>query len=168
MEGQAAVVQEAMDAFTQLIDDPLMVVTVAAIDGEISGCLAGFVTQCSIRPPRFLVCISKANHTFFVAERSIAIALHLLGADQASMATLFGASTGDTVDKFRHCDWHTGISGAPRLDHCASWLEGVVMGRHSVGDHEALLMRPTSGGRGGRVGLFTSKIAPKIDAGHPA
>ena len=48
------------------LDIPMFVVT-AASGGERSGCLVGFSTQTSIDPPRFLVCISRANHTFGVA-----------------------------------------------------------------------------------------------------
>jgi flavin reductase (DIM6/NTAB) family NADH-FMN oxidoreductase RutF len=60
----------------------------------MSGCLAGFVTQCSISPPNFLVCISKVNHTLVVAQHSSGMGLHLLGADQVDLARLFGEETG--------------------------------------------------------------------------
>ena len=62
-------------------DYPLYVVTAAA-DGQRSGCMAGFVTQSSLQPIRFLICISRVNHTFAVADKSEGLALHLLGADQ--------------------------------------------------------------------------------------
>src|SRR5688500_11613792 len=40
------------------LDYPLYIVTTTANDdGERSGCLIGFATQCSIHPPRFLACI---------------------------------------------------------------------------------------------------------------
>src|SRR5579863_1733043 len=114
-----------------------MVVTVVDQLGNLSGCLAGFITQCSIQPPRFLVCISKLNHTYFVAEQAKALALHLLGDDQTELASLFGESSGDAICKFDHVGWHTGNKGAPLLDACAAWLEGVVLDRFSAGDHEA-------------------------------
>ena len=41
-DGERRSIAEAMDAFTQRADYPLMVVTVGSSDGEISGCLAGF------------------------------------------------------------------------------------------------------------------------------
>src|ERR1700728_3923 len=86
--------------FLDLVDYPLYVVTVRSSDADMSGCLAGFVTQCSIAPPHFLVCISKANHTLAVAERSSGMGLHLLGEDQVELARVFGEETGDLVDKF--------------------------------------------------------------------
>jgi flavin reductase (DIM6/NTAB) family NADH-FMN oxidoreductase RutF len=158
----------AVDAFTSQTDYPLLVCTAAADDGERAGCLVGFATQCSITPPRFLVCLSKVNHTFFVSERATALAIHLLGRDQAPLARLFGSTTGDDIDKFAQLAWHPGRTGAPVLDDCAAWLEGTELDRWSVGDHEALLLRPESGGRGPAPGLLTWATAPDIQPGHPA
>jgi len=137
-----------MDAFTDRMDYPLFVVTVAAAEGALSGCLAGFVTQCSIQPPRFLVCISKVNHTYAVAEVASGVGLHLLGQDQTGLASLFGEQTGDAVDKFEHCAWHRGTTGVPLLDECAAWLEGSIIGRLGVGDHEAFVIRVIATGQG--------------------
>ncbi len=158
---------EAVDAFTGTTDSPLVVYTVTAVTGEMSGCLVGFSTQCSIQPPRFLICLSKVNHSYFVAERAQAMAIHLLGEDQGDLADLFGSTTGDRFDKFEHCQWHPGPSGAPVLDHCAAWLEGKEIDRWSVGDHEAIVMRPEAGGRGPNSGLLTLRTAPHIQPGHP-
>jgi flavin reductase (DIM6/NTAB) family NADH-FMN oxidoreductase RutF len=159
---------EAVNSFTDRVDHPLMVVTVADRLGSPSGCLAGFVTQCSIQPPRFLVCISKLNHTYFVAEQARYLALHLLGEDQTELASLFGEWSGDVICKFDRIGWHRGSKGAPLLNDCAAWLEGVVLDRFSVGDHEAFLMGPVSGGSGRSDGILTIKGAPDFDPGHPA
>ncbi len=159
---------DAMKAFTTRDDTPLYVVTVGGTaTEEVSGCVAGFVTQCSIAPPRFIVCLSKLNHTFFVGERVEGIAIHLLGSDQPDLASLFAEFTGDTYDKFEHCGWHRGSTGAPVLDECAAWLEGTVLDRFGVGDHEAVLMSPTGGGPGGHDGLLTLRSAPTLHPGHP-
>ena len=100
-------------AFFDLIDYAYFVVTVRSPEGEMSGCLAGFVTQCSIDPPNFLVCISKVNHTFGVAAGAPGMGLHLLGRDQVDLARLFGEESGDVVDKFASVDWRLGSTGAP-------------------------------------------------------
>ena len=65
------------------LDYPMFIVTVAA-SGELAGCLVGFTTQCSIDPPRFLVCLSVKNRTYRVAKRADALVVHLLpqGADE--------------------------------------------------------------------------------------
>jgi flavin reductase (DIM6/NTAB) family NADH-FMN oxidoreductase RutF len=125
------------------------------------------VTQCSIVPPNFLVCISTANHTFGVAQRSTAMGLHLLGAHQVDLARHFGEETGDLVDKFAGLDWRPGPHGAPLLAACAVSLEGVILGHFSVGDHEAFLVRGSDSFDGGHPGLLTYRTGPPFSPGHP-
>lgn len=149
-------------------DYSLYVVTSVDVDGERSGCLAGFVTQCSIEPTRFIVCVSRANHTFHVVQKADAVGLHLLGAGQKQLASLFGETTGDDVDKFSRCEWAAGATGVPVLVDCAAWIEGVIDDRFEVGDHQALLVTPTAGGAGPRSSSLTSQHAPRFEPGHPA
>jgi len=87
------------DDLTEKVDYPLYIVT-ASSGEEMSGCLAGFVTQSSIKPVRFIVCISRVNHTYGVADRGTALGLHLLGSDQRDLAMLFGEASGDSIAKF--------------------------------------------------------------------
>ncbi|HEX8931084.1 MAG TPA: flavin reductase, partial [Actinomycetota bacterium] len=47
--------QAALDRLVDRLDYPMLIVT-AETDGERAGCLVGFATQCSIEPPRFLLC----------------------------------------------------------------------------------------------------------------
>ncbi len=155
-----------VDAFTERTDYPLIVVTTASPDGELSGCLAGFITQCSIEPPRFLVCISKTNHTFDVVTRSEVLALHLLGDDQNDVASLFGEATGDEVDKFANISWHASTLGVPVLDECAAWLAMGIVRPINAGDHMALMTYPLIGGPGSRSGLLTLRSAISLEAGH--
>jgi flavin reductase (DIM6/NTAB) family NADH-FMN oxidoreductase RutF len=155
-------------AFFERIDYPFYVVTVRSEAAEMSGCLAGFVTQCSIDPPNFLVCISKVNHTLAVAEHSSGMGLHLLGSDQVDLARLFGEESGDQVDKFASVDWRLGPTGAPLLVDSAVSMEGQILGHFSVGDHEAFLVRAVRAVPGGQPGLLTFRGAPRLHPGHPA
>jgi flavin reductase (DIM6/NTAB) family NADH-FMN oxidoreductase RutF len=157
-----------LTAFFDRVDYPYYVVTVRAHNAEMAGCLAGFVTQSSIEPPNFLVCISKANHTFGVAQRSVSMGLHLLGDAQADVARLFGEETGDRVDKFASCDWRLGSTGAPMLVDSAVSMEGHVLGHFSAGDHEAFLMRGVRAVAGEPSGLLTYRSGPDLHPGHSA
>ena len=159
---------EGLATFLDRVDYPLYVITARSADGEMSGCLAGFVTQCSIDPPNFLVCVSKTNHTLGVAERSSGMGLHLLGEDQLDLARLFGEETGDLVDKFTSVDWRLGSTGAPLLVDTAVSMEGDVLGHFSVGDHEAFLLRGVRSVAGGHRGILTYRGAPPLRPGHPA
>jgi flavin reductase (DIM6/NTAB) family NADH-FMN oxidoreductase RutF len=158
---------DELTPFFERVDYAYYVVTARTDEGALGGCLAGFVTQCSIVPPNFLVCISKVNHTFDVAQRSSALGLHLLGGDQEKLARRFGEETGDLVDKFAGLDWERGQYGAPLLAESAVSLECVVLGHFSVGDHEAFLVRGTGSVDRGRPGLLTYRTAPPLTPGHP-
>jgi flavin reductase (DIM6/NTAB) family NADH-FMN oxidoreductase RutF len=157
-----------LSPFFDLIDYPYFVVTVRSPEAEMSGCLAGFITQCSIDPPNFLVCISKVNHTLGIAERASGMGLHLLGLRQVGLARLFGEETGDLVDKFASVDWRLGSTGAPLLVDAAVSMEGQILGHFSVGDHEAFLMRGVRAVAGSHSGLLTLRGAPPLQPGHPA
>ena len=66
-EHEAAAPSAASRGLVARLDYPMFVAT-GHHDGEDSGCLIGFATQCSIEPFRFLACISDANHTYRIAR----------------------------------------------------------------------------------------------------
>lgn len=166
MTARREVAAAAMAAMVDRVDYPMYVVT--ARDGdEPSGCLVGFLTQCSILPARLLVCISKENHTAGVASRAGALGVHLLGQHQARLAALFGEHTGDREDKMACARWHPGQTGAPILDECAAWVEGTVRQRLDFGDHIGHLLDPVAGGGGGEAGQLCFTDVRGMQAGHP-
>ncbi|MFC5204372.1 flavin reductase family protein [Streptomyces kaempferi] len=130
-----------LDPFTDLLDCALYVVTAEAA-GERSGCLVGFGSQCSIRPARFVVWLSRANHTYRVAEHAERLTVHLLRRDQDRLARLFGGETGDRTDKFADVPWHPGPGGAVILDEAPAWFVGRVESRIDGGDHVGFLLAP--------------------------
>ena len=88
---------ETADAFEQLVsllDYPMYVVTTRA-NGESAGCLVGFTSQVSIQPRRFLVGLSKRNHTYRVAQCSETPCRAPVGAPAPRACRLFGSQTGD-------------------------------------------------------------------------
>jgi flavin reductase (DIM6/NTAB) family NADH-FMN oxidoreductase RutF len=145
----------------------MYIVTVIAADGERDGCLIGFATQCSVKPPRFLACISKENRTFDAVQSAEAVVVHFLGAAQRELAELFGGETGDEVDKFELCAWSAGPGGIPVLEGVSGWFAGRVLERQDVGDHVALLLEPSAAeDRGGALDLGFQLVKP-IEPGHP-
>lgn len=149
--------------------DPPVVVVTATSNGERSGCLVGFHTQCSIEPPRYAVMLSKANHTYEVAEGASELAVNLLGAGQIDLARLFGEETADDgVDKFQQCSWEPGTSGVPLLHGSLAWIVGEVIDRHDLGDHVLHLLRPISVTRHsvGDPALRFGDVSA-LDPGHP-
>src|SRR3712207_8698977 len=57
-----------------------------------SGCLIGFATQASINPPRFVVCLSRKNRTFRVANDVDHLGVHLLPSDRDRKSTRLNSS----------------------------------------------------------------------------
>ncbi len=149
------------------LDYPMFIVTVAA-DGERSGCLVGFTTQCSIEPPRFLVCLSDKNRTFRVARRATVMVVHLVPADAGELAELFGSRTGDDVDKFAHCEWSPGPEGTPIVAACRNWFAGSILDRVPAGDHWAFLLDPFEASSDTGEDTFTFHRAKRIEPGHEA
>lgn len=133
-----------LDRLTEVLNAPVLVATTQA-DGHRSGCLVGFATQASIHPPRFLVGLSEANHTFGVASQSQHLAVHVLSRRNLNLAKLFGGQTGDEIDKFEHCSWHSGPEGMPILDEAQAWLVGKTLQRIDLGDHTGYLLEPVEG-----------------------
>ena len=156
------------DSFEKLVaslDYPVYVVTAAA-DGERSGCLVGFTTQCSIKPPRFLACISKKNHTFPVAEKADALGVHVLDRDDGDTAELFGGETSDDVDKFEHVAWHEGPLGVPVVEACERWFAGRVVETVDLGDHQGFVLEPVEAEVEDTDDQMTLQQAKDIEPGH--
>ena len=159
------------EVFHQL-DYPMLIVTcparAAARSGEHgSGCLVGFSTQCSIDPIRFLVCISKANHTHEHALASDVLAVHLLDQEDRRLAEVFGELTGDDVDKLALVPWTEGPGGVPVLDDAAAWFVGRVLAHHDLGDHTGFVLEPFDGRKRRWIRQLGFQMVQGMDAGHP-
>ncbi len=135
---------EAFEKLVALLNYPMFVVTTQAA-GVDAGCLVGFASQTSINPPRFLVGLSKKNHTFRVAADAGHLAVHVFDREHIEVAEFFGSQTGDTVNKFERCAWHRGPAQLPILDDAAAWFVGKILDRFSLGDHVGHLLEPVDG-----------------------
>src|SRR5579859_4636268 len=159
---------EAFGKLVSLLDYPMFIVTTRA-GGEAAGCLVGFASQVSIRPPRFLVGLSKRNHTYRIANGASHLAVHLIERQHCGLARLFGEETGDETDKFARCSWHSGPHGLPILDDAAGWFSGVVLDRYDAGDHVGFLLEPAGGSAPDFLGqLVTFSDVRDLDPGHQA
>jgi flavin reductase (DIM6/NTAB) family NADH-FMN oxidoreductase RutF len=132
------------------LDNQMLIVT-TAVGEERSGCLVGFATQCSINPTRFLVCLSKKNHTYRIAAAGAEVlVVHLPRMADLEVARHFGALTGDEVDKFVGIDWQPGPGGAPVLTGL-DWFCGHVHEQHDLGDHMGFVLDVSELGSAARV-----------------
>ncbi len=149
------------------LDYSMFIVTVRA-DDERAGCLVGFGCQTSIAPPRFLICLSRKNHTYRVATGADLLAVHFLPRQTEELAELFGGHSGDDVDKFARCGWQPGPGGLPILQECGNWFVGRVLERLDLGDHVGFLLEPIAAHRDGSQAPFEFSRAKNIAPGHPA
>jgi flavin reductase (DIM6/NTAB) family NADH-FMN oxidoreductase RutF len=145
----------------------MFIVTTRSGD-ELAGCLIGFATQCSIDPPRFLVCLSDKNRTCRIATKADALAVHFVPSSAEDLAQLFGGETGDEVDKFSRCTWHEGPRGLPILDDCDNWFVAAILARHDLGDHIGFHLAPIEAHSASDFEEFTFHRAKRIDPGHEA
>jgi flavin reductase (DIM6/NTAB) family NADH-FMN oxidoreductase RutF len=156
--------------FNALVGDleyPMFIVTARA-DDEPLGCLVGFATQTSIRPPRLAVCLSHKNRTFRRGRDAELLGVHCVPAHAEALAELFGGETGDEVDKFARCAWHEGRGGVPILEDCPNRFVGRVLWRADAGDHDVFLLEPVEAESGSSESEFSFHRAKRIEAGHEA
>ena len=135
---------EAFEKLVALLNYPMFVVTTQA-NGTPAGCLVGFASQASIHPPRFLVGLSRRNHTFRTARAATHLAVHVFDHDHLDTVELFGGQTSDEINKFGRCSWHSGPHQVPILDGAAAWFVGEILERFSLGDHVGHLLAPVGG-----------------------
>lgn len=163
-EGEAA-----FNAAMGQLDMPMQIVTAAAPDeGERGGCLVGFASQCSIDPPRFMVWLSKKNHTLKIARRAAVLAVHFPTPDQLDIAARFGTRSGDDVDKLASERWHEGPQGVPILDDIQRWFAGRVTERFDAGDHVAFMLEPIAGSVEVDSPQLGFQAVKHLDPGHDA
>lgn len=161
-------VAKAFNRIVARIDYPMFVATTIGPDGERAGCLVGFATQCSIDPPRFLVCISDKNRTYRVLRGASTMALHVVPEDADDIAELFGGETADDTDKFDRCEWHDGPERLPILERCPSWFAGRVVDRIDLGDHVGHVLEPFAGEAADAGPAYPFSRARRIEPGHEA
>ena len=136
--------EDAFDELIAALDPPMAIVTTVS-GGERAGCLIGFHAQCSISPLRYVVWLSKANHTFRVGVHARSFAVHFPSEDDGELARLFGTTSGDDVDKFDQCAWEEGDGGVPLLTDCPNRLVAERVALLDEGsDHVCLVLQPTT------------------------
>ena len=158
-------VESTFNAVVGDLDYPMFIVT-AAVGEERDGCLVGFASQSSVKPPRFIVLLSDKNRTYRVATHASVLAVHPVPADAMDLAELFGSQTGDEVDKFERCGWRPGPEGVPILSACPNWFAGRVLERIPAGDHVAFLLEPIAAERERPTAQLRFSRAKWMEPGH--
>jgi flavin reductase (DIM6/NTAB) family NADH-FMN oxidoreductase RutF len=150
------------------LDPPMVVVTTVAAE-ERAGCVVGFHAQCSIEPGRYVVWLSKANHTYRVGLRSTDFAVHFLDRSQRGLAELFGTVSGDDVDKFARCRWDPGPGGVPVLAGSSNHFTARRVALLDEGsDHVCVVLEPVDVVTDGALDPLRISDVSDLEAGHDA
>jgi len=153
---------------TSQLDVPLVVVTTTN-GRERGGCVVGFHAQCSIDPGRFVVWLSKANHTYRVSLQAEWFAVHFLTEADHEVARRFGTTTGDEVDKFAEGGWQPAQGGVPLLDACPHYFVGRRVALLDEGsDHVCTVLEPVDVASPGAFRPLRHSDVTDLLAGHPA
>lgn len=158
----------AFDQLMAQLDSPMAVVTTTT-DQERAGCLVGFHSQSGMEPNSLSVWLSKANHTFRVATFADIFAVHFLTEANGDLAELFGAHSGDDIDKFTRCGWQPGPDAVPLLDDCANRVVGrKVALLDTRADHVCLVLDPVDATVTERFEPLRLSAVVHLRAGHDA
>jgi flavin reductase (DIM6/NTAB) family NADH-FMN oxidoreductase RutF len=157
-----------LSSIVEALDQPMVVVATAS-GQERAGCLVGFHCQSSIDPGRYVVWLSKANHTGRVALRAPRLAVHFLDRSQRELAERFGTRTGDDGDKFDGLELASADGEVPLLADCGDRL----LGRRTAaldegGDHVCVVLEVEEAWTGNGLEPLRLSDVSDLEPGHPA
>lgn len=136
---------DTLDKLVSQIDASIFIVT-ASDSVERGGCVVSFLTQASLDPVRFIVCINHASHTYGLIEDSRACCVHWVDRGQAELVRHFAQKTGFEEDKLGGLEWAEGQTGSPVLAACPGYAELELRRELVCGDHTAYLGDPIEAG----------------------
>lgn len=114
------------------------VVTADAGEGPV-GLTATSVFSVSAEPPLLVFSISELSSSTPTIKRAETVVVHLLGADQISIAKLCATSG---VDRFADKDsWSRLVTGEPVYHGAHAWIRGAVIARLEAGSSTLMVVQ---------------------------
>lgn len=107
-------------------------VTTLGDDGTPFGVTASSFNSVSLDPPLVLWSLAKTAQSMQAFSRAGHFAVHVLAANQDTLANHFARSGGD---KFSSLKWEKGVLGSPLFAECASRFECRTVHQYEGGDH---------------------------------
>jgi len=148
---------------------PTGVAIVTAIDssGAPVGMVVGTFTSVSLDPPLIGYLPAKSSTSFPRIRTARSFCVNILAADQEDLCRRFAVSGGD---KFAGVRWSPALSGAPRFDGVAAWIDCEVEDVQEAGDHYIVLgqVRDLGGGSAALPLIFFQGGYGKFEPGTVA
>jgi flavin reductase (DIM6/NTAB) family NADH-FMN oxidoreductase RutF len=130
---------EVADKLANSVYKPLWIMTSHRGD-ELSGSMV--ISALSLfrsNPVKFVVCVTKHDHTHDVVMESGVFALHALREDQIGLATHFAYQSSRDVNKFATLDYKIGHTGCPILRDCLGYMEFEVFAKVDTPTHTVVV-----------------------------
>ncbi|MGO1974974.1 MAG: flavin reductase family protein [Propionibacteriaceae bacterium] len=105
------------------------------------GLTATSVISASLDPPLVVFSIGRESSRYAAFDRARTVAVNFLSAEQAELAEHFAARG---IDWFSAVAWSRLPDRTPTLDESPSVIHGPIEDRHTVGDHDLLVVRLVS------------------------
>jgi len=96
---------------------------------------ANSFTSLSLEPTLVLVCIDKATRTFQHIQASGVWAVNVLSAEQESISRTFALKDVEEERTMVDTPYHLGVTGAPIIDGCISYIDCRTWATYDGGDH---------------------------------
>ncbi|MFF3491310.1 flavin reductase family protein [Streptomyces sp. NPDC002795] len=118
------------------------VVTAAEPDAGPAGFACQSFASLSLDPPLVAFMVARTSTTWPRIARAGAFCVNVLGADQGELCRGFAVSG---ADKFAGVAYDEApVSGAPRLEGAAAWIDCAIHAVHTGGDHLIVVGRVTA------------------------
>ncbi len=118
---------------------PTAVSIVTAMDGDQPVAMViGSFGSVSMDPPLVQFMPGKSSESWKRMSGAGSFCVNVLGDDQVDLSNSFFVKD---VDPFTACTWDTAVTGAPRIEGCAAWIDCVTHEVVDAGDHWLILGR---------------------------
>ena len=139
-----------------------MYVMTAIEEGAPAASTLTWLSQCSFHPPLVMIGIQTNSLMHAAVEKSGAVAVNFLAADQKEIAERFFKPPKVEDRKLHGLPFEPGpVTGAPLLPDLPAWLETRVVDRVTRGDHEVFVCEVVG------AGIRRSDFAPLLLAATP-
>ena len=125
---------EAKKSVLRMFQYGLLVMTARHGDDAVASTMT-WAMQCSFDPPLVAVAVKRGTRTFDLVQAARAFAIHVIGAGQQEIASLFFKHVGIEGDKIGGLPFMAGVTGSPILVGLPGYLECKVIEFVERGDH---------------------------------
>lgn len=119
-------------------------VLTAAVDDEINGMIASWVSQVSYDPALIMAAVHPNRYSHRMITQSRAFALHITARERKDFLKRFKGP--DPAAKFSDIEWTKGKTGSPLIRDCIAWFDCKVIDSVEPGNHTLFIAKVVDAG----------------------